>query len=168
LASALEVGIEELRRTPEEQARLDAETLQAIKEFEQRYELIQMETIERASKLGSLFSSMDALVFDTVDLNSDAEEDAVSTLKVVVQDCLDVWKDFPVSHRDVEKEIQQLLEDLRRLQLLVTAGLRAKRLRCTTGNTAPFTWQVLYLRVSRESDKVQVLVLDKKAPIALG
>lgn len=165
IAGSFDVTVEALRRTPEEQAKADAELVQAIKDFEQRYALVQMERVERGSKLGSFLSSMDALCFDHTDLENDAEEDAVDSLKRLVEECVDFWKDFPESHRDVEKSMQESIDALRELKLIVTAGVQPRRMRLTTGNTDPFTWQVLYVRVSRESEAVEVLVLDKKAPV---
>ncbi len=168
LASVLEVDVEVLRRTPEEQAKADAALLQAVKDFEQRYDLVQMERVERGSKLGSFLSSIEALCFDNPDLANDAEEDAVACLKGLLSDCLDFWKDFPEHHRDIEKDLQSAIDALRELKLIVSAGVRPRRMQLKTGNTTPFTWHVLYVQVSRETDAVGLLVLDKKAPVRIA
>lgn len=168
LASALEVDVAVLQRTPEEQAKADAELLQAVKDFEQRYDVVQMERVERGSKLGSFLSSIDALCFDNTDLENDAEEDAVACLKGILSDCLDFWKEFPGSHRDIERSMQESIDALRELKLIVTVGARPRRMQLKTGNTEPFTWHVLYVQVSRETDAVGLLVLDKKASVRIA
>lgn len=168
LASALEVDVEVLRRTPEEQTKADAELLQAVKDFEQRYDVVEMQRVERGSKLGSLLSSIDALCFDNPDLANEAEEDAVVCLKGLLSDCLDFWKDFPEDHRDIEKDLQSAIDTLQELKLIVTAGVRPRRMQLKTGDTTPFTWQVLYVQVARETDAVGLLVLDKKAPVRIA
>lgn len=168
LASVLDVDVEVLRRTPEAQAKADAELVQAIKDFEQRYDILRMERVERGSKLGRFMSSMDALVLDHTDLQNDTEEDAVASLKQILHSCVEVWSDFPEHHREAEKEMQLSIDTLRELNFVVTAGIRPRRLRASTGNTEPFTWQVLYVRVARASEAVEAIVLDKKAPVQLG
>lgn len=167
LAGAFDVSVDDLRRAPEEWDRLAEQAQKFFKEFDDRYEVVKLERISRASNLTRLFSGVNALLCEHVDLSNDAEEDAFHNLQVLLRDCFDFWGDFPESHRDVERDLQKLIDELADLALVAAAGAHTRRLR-SVANNVPVTFDVLYVMVSRGTDPKLHVAIDKKAQVQLG
>jgi transcriptional regulator with XRE-family HTH domain len=68
LAAAFNVSVDDLRRTPEEEAKLEATAAEALKQVEERYTIARLARIERGSDLTSFFSGADASLCSRVDL----------------------------------------------------------------------------------------------------
>ena len=165
LASAFDASIDDLRRTPEEQAQLEAEAVEQLKKIEERYEIVQVDQIERASHLSPRISGADALHFDNVDLNNEAEEDVVAAFRDNLRDCLDLWNECPESHRTWERGLQEQIETLNGLGLVVAAATNSRRLVLGNGDGKAVQFAVLYVVVSRVNDKRLFIAVDKRAPV---
>lgn len=166
LASALEVDLETLRRKPEEHAKLQAEAMEAYKKAKERYVIVHLEMMERASHLAALFGT-ECMRCDHVVLSNDAEEDAVSEFEGCLRDCLDVWDVCESgSRRETERSLQRVMEHLLSLGLVVAAGTDQRRLvqRGNPGTALSFT--TLYVMVSRASEPKRFAVYDKTASVS--
>lgn len=162
LAQALDVTIDVLRITPEAWNK----AVEDLKQLEERYRIVNLQRIERASMLSQLFSGADAMLCEHVDLANDAEEDEVARFEGVLRDCLDVWSDIsPTSRREAEKDLQTIIEDLNALGLVVAAGSDSRRLRFMNGTGHPVAINTLYLMISRAKDPKLFIALDKRAPV---
>ncbi len=168
LAAALDVTIEDLRRTPEEHARLEAAAAEELKKLGERYEIVRLDRVERASRLTPRFGAANALLCEHVDLRNDDEEDAVGEFEECVRECLDFWADIPEGHRSTEKDLQRMVERLGQLGFIVAAGTSTRRLRFMDGKGEPVTFHVLYVMTSRADEPKLFVVVDKKAPVQLG
>lgn len=165
LAAALDVTIDDLRRTPEENARLEAAAAEELKHIQERYEIVPLDRIERASRLTPSLGGSDALVMEHVDLNNDDEEDAVAEFEGCVRECLDFWGDMPECHRGTEKDLQRMIETLGVLGLVVAAGTSTRRLRAMSGKGEAVTFHVLYIVISRAAQPKLFVAIDKKVPV---
>lgn len=165
-AAAFEASVDDLRRSPEDYAQLEAQAAEVLKNVEERYRIVRLERIERASALSPFLSGADAMMCEHVDLTSDAEEDAVAEFEGCLRESLDVWSEVgPMSRRGCEKDLQKMVEGLGAAGLLVAAGSDARRLRMMSGQGEPVTIHTLYLMISRTNDPKLFIAVDKKAPV---
>lgn len=162
LAEAFDVTIDVLRTSPEQWASVAEE----LKKVEERYRIVRLEPIERASALTPLMGGMGCMLFDNVPLSNDAEEDAVSALRSYLTDVLDVWSEISRdSQRSSEREIQAMIESLGALGFIVAAGAEHRKFRTGPGDASPMLMRVLYIMVSRTDDPKTVIGIDKTAPV---
>jgi hypothetical protein len=165
LAGAFDVTVDDLRRTPEEQAKLEAETLEAFKKIEDRYVVVRLERMERASRLTPMFGT-DSMLCEHVPLNTDAEEDAVAEFEGCLHDCLDAWSECgPTMRRDVERDLQRTVEKLHELGFVVAAGTHSRRLGQRGKPDSVIGFNTLYVMTSRASEPKLFIAYDKKAPV---
>lgn len=166
LASALDVDLDTLRRSPEEHAKLQAEALEAFEKAKERYAIVRLETMERASHLTPLFGT-ECMKCDHVALANETEEDAVAEFEGCLLDCLDVWDVCEAaSRRETERSLQQMMERLRSLGLVVAAGTDRRRLVQSGRPESALTLTTLYVMVSRANEPKRFAVYDKKAPVS--
>lgn len=106
------------------------------------------------------------MLFERVGLESDAEEDVAAELEDVLRDCVDVWVDSPASlRRDVEKDIQRMVESLQALGFVVTAGTETQRMRCGDGKSEPFDLTTLYVILSHANKPKLFILAEKNAKV---
>jgi transcriptional regulator with XRE-family HTH domain len=165
LAAAFGVSVEDLRRPPEQQVQMEAQAAELLKKAQERYAIIPLERVERASSMTRALP-VEAILCQHVDLRNDAEEDAVAALDGYVRDLSDVWTDVgPSSRRDIGRELQQIVDQLKTLGLIVASGTHWRRLRFSNGKSDPFSVTTLYIMISRANEPKLFLALDKKAPV---
>ena len=151
LAGALNVSVEDLREPPK-----------AAEELANKYEVIKLSRIDRASDLRR-YMPADALQIGYDGLN-DEQEDAIAELQQELKDYGDIWRDLePVQQRQAIKEMQNRIAELERLGLVVAAGTDVVRLR--TGEGAPFSMEVLRVVISKADEPKLFAIRDKTAAV---
>lgn len=166
IADAFNVSLDDLRRGSEETEQSRSAADEALKTVGERYEIVHLVHIKRASQLSPLLTVADAFLFSRVALQDDEEEDAVAEVEGHLRDALDMWGEIsPQMRRDFERELQGLMERLLAKDLIVTAGTHSRRLRSMDGKNESFPMTTLYVVVSRKSEPKLYLALDKKAPV---
>jgi transcriptional regulator with XRE-family HTH domain len=169
LASAFGVSVDDLRMTPEQQSDLEAQAAELLKKAEERYSIIPLERVERASSLTRSLPGVDSILCEYVELTNDNEEDAVAALDGFVRDFFDLWSEMGATvRRDTERDLQEMIEGLGALGLIVAIGTHSRRLRFMNGKGDPFDMTTLYIMVSRAKDPKLFIALDKKAPVRLA
>ena len=168
LAQALDVSLDDLRRSPADEAA--AHAVAELKKIEERYVIVRLDRIQRASSLTACLSGADAFQVDRVELNNDDEEDAVAEIDGFLRDGIDGWSECGASERrELERDLQRMIENLHSLGFVVAAGQRQSRLRSDAAAAArdsvPFT--IMYVMISRAKDPKLFIAVAKNAPVQL-
>lgn len=117
IAGALDVTVDDLRRLPNQ------DEIDKAKKLAERYSVVRLARIERASELCRILDSTDAMNFEWVDPQSDAEDEAAAELEQHLKDMANIWSDLePMQRHEAAADLQSLLDRIDSLGFVVTAG----------------------------------------------
>ena len=163
LAAALDIPLTTLQ-TPLPNAE-DVKRLAA--QWNERYSLVPLTVVDDPRTLRDCFNDSCAMHFDTVDLETTAQDREAATLQEILNDSLLIWSDLSPTQRLESWEIvAEQLQAVRLAGLVVTTGHDVSRVRFTNvGDGAPFTWGVCYVIVAKQNEPKLFAVRDKTAPL---
>lgn len=135
------------------------EMLRARKDFEKRFDLIELRFVGSGSDMAE-FLGLDAYYLHKQGAWDEAQANTVAEFEQNLKDYSDLWGELkPIQRRAAERDFQMLFERLLKLRVSVSMGSKTRNLRLLGGGP---TMRFSFLYVAAVPGETPLRVLDRK------